>query len=111
MKNSFQVSAGELVDVPGAAVLAQKGLALWTPLLTALVVGLHFLPLARLFEVALYYWTGGTLVLLAIACALIPEPSLRLRVLGLSVGATLWLTAGRVLFKTRLFARPGKDER
>jgi hypothetical protein len=93
---------GALIGV-GAAVLSGLGLGLLIPFFTALVVGLHFLPLARVFSVPLYAWTGGVLSLLAVGCALLPvDPSLRLRALGLTVGATLWLTATAALYKTRL---------
>jgi hypothetical protein len=91
---------GALIGL-GAVVLSRMGLSEWIPFLTALLVGLHFLPLARVFDVALYFWTGTALVLLAVGCACLPEPSFRLRVLGLAVGATLWLTAGLALWKTR----------
>ncbi|WP_020614838.1 hypothetical protein [Paenibacillus daejeonensis] len=35
------------------------------PLIIALVVGLHFFPLASIFKMKLYYWTGSLLCLLA----------------------------------------------
>ncbi|MFS0728261.1 hypothetical protein [Paenibacillus sp. 1P07SE] len=37
------------------------------PIIIALIVGLHFFPLARLFQVRLYYGTGGLLCLAAVA--------------------------------------------
>lgn len=36
------------------------------PLVIAIIVGVHFFPLAPLFQVKLYYWTGALLCLLAI---------------------------------------------
>ena len=36
------------------------------PVIIAIIVGVHFLPLARLFQVRLYYFTGTLLCLLAI---------------------------------------------
>lgn len=97
---------GALIGV-GAVVLAGLGFGQWVPFFAALVVGLHFLPLARVFSVPLYAWTGGVLSLLAVGCACLPvNPSLRLRALGLTVGATLWLTATAALVKTRLPGGP-----
>lgn len=36
------------------------------PLVIAIIVGVHFFPLAPLFQIKLYYWTGALLCLLAI---------------------------------------------
>ncbi|MGG3798413.1 DUF7010 family protein [Metabacillus fastidiosus] len=36
------------------------------PVVVAIIVGVHFLPLAPLFQVRLYYFTGALLCLLAI---------------------------------------------
>lgn len=36
------------------------------PLIIAIIVGVHFFPLAPLFQINLYYWTGALLSLLAI---------------------------------------------
>ncbi|MGG3889655.1 DUF7010 family protein [Metabacillus fastidiosus] len=44
------------------------------PLIIAIIVGVHFLPLAHLFQVRLYYFTGTLLCLLAIMTLLfVPE--------------------------------------
>jgi hypothetical protein len=70
--------------------------------MTALIVGLHFLPLARVFAVPLYSWTGGGAILLVLVCAFIPDASLRVLLLGLGMGVILWLSAALVLYRTRL---------
>ena len=41
-----------------ATLLARLGLSIWIPIAVAVIVGLHFIPLARVFEVPLYYWAG-----------------------------------------------------
>jgi hypothetical protein len=46
-----------------ATLLAHVGLSIWIPIAVAVIVGLHFIPLARVFEVPLYYWTGVLSVL------------------------------------------------
>ncbi len=38
-----------------SALLARLGLSIWIPIAVAVIVGLHFIPLARVFEVPLYY--------------------------------------------------------
>jgi hypothetical protein len=93
-------SEGGLIGL-GAFLLARQGLPLWIPAMTALVVGLHFLPLAAVFDVPLYYWTGVAMCLCTVGSVFLVGPSTRLLVLGLSVGAVLWLTAARVLYQTR----------
>jgi hypothetical protein len=57
----------------------------------ALVVGLHFLPLARIFRFPAYALTGLALCALAIGSAFIVGAE-RAIVLGLGAAVTLWLT-------------------
>jgi hypothetical protein len=68
----------------------------------ALIVGLHFLPLARLFRVTFYYITGVLLCVLALVAiiALIrglpiagPSPYNWSLVVGIGATLILWLTA------------------
>jgi hypothetical protein len=85
----------------GAVLLARARQPLWIPPMAALVVGLHFLPLARVFGVPLYYWTGGATVAWALLASAIPEPVARLLLLGLGVGIILWVTASVILYRVR----------
>lgn len=62
----------------------------------AAIVGLHFLPLARLFRVPLYYWVGGVIVADALLSLALSSPTREIAV-GLSMGAILWLTCVLVL--------------
>ncbi|WP_244200627.1 hypothetical protein [Micromonospora arborensis] len=62
-----------------------------------LVVGLHFLPLARIFDVPGYWWTGALLILVAAAGATAYElgtgnETVR-AVVGLPAAVALWSTA------------------
>jgi hypothetical protein len=63
----------------------------------ALAVSLHFFPLARLFRMRPYYANAAFGSAVALATLLIPEaalsPSLRLQVLGIGMGTTVWITA------------------
>jgi Mg2+/citrate symporter len=52
----------------------------------ALIVGLHFLPLAGLFQRPSYYVTGLLGCAIGVAGLLIPEPSVRQSTVGLSFG-------------------------
>lgn len=83
-----------------AVILNHLGLSGWIPLAAAALVGLHFLPLARLFEVSLYYWTGTISVLAMVACSFIPDSGARQLSAGLVMAAILWLSAGTLLVQT-----------
>lgn len=85
-----------------ATLLAHLGLSIWVPIAVAVIVGLHFLPLARVFEVPLYYWTGALCVLGVLGCSLIRDAGTRLLCAGLIMAAVLWLTALLLLLKARL---------
>ena len=63
------------------------------------VVGIHFLPLGKLFQMPLYYLTGVVITLSAGACLLISDSSLRAAVCSAGTGLALWLTAGLILYK------------
>jgi len=89
-----------------ATLLARFGLSIWIPIAVAVIVGLHFIPLARVFEVPLYYWTGVLSVLGMLGCSLIREAGTRLLCAGLIMAAVLWLTAVLLLLQARLIG-PG----
>jgi hypothetical protein len=62
-------------------------------------VGLHFLPLARVFGVGLYYWTGGLATLGALGGALIADAGVRDLFVGLMMAGVLWGTVGILLMR------------
>lgn len=64
-----------------------------------LVVGIHFLPLGKLFKLPLYYVTGFAISLLALGSLLFPPGPLRLVVSATGMGLTLWATAAIILTK------------
>jgi hypothetical protein len=82
-----------------AALLARAGLSIWIPIAVAVIVGLHFIPLARVFEVPLYYWTGVLSVLGMLGCSLIGDVGMRLLCAGLTMAAVLWMTALLLLLR------------
>lgn len=67
------------------------------PVVVAVIVGLHFWPLARLFQTPLYWFTGVLLLLCAAASLLIEDTTLRLLALGLAAALVLWLSAALLL--------------
>ncbi len=71
----------------------------------ALIVGLHMLPLARLFRYAPHYFTGVVMVAWAVATVwIVPAESLQ-SVTAIGTGLLLWLSAaatlGLALMRTR----------
>ena len=80
------------------------------PLVVALIVGIHFLPLAALFHVPVYYLTGMLMIVLA-GCGLIAlffnltlgGPYAWSVVIGLGNAVILWSTALYLLAAARQF--------
>jgi hypothetical protein len=84
-----------------STLLASHGLGFWIPIAVAIIVGAHFLPLAYVFEVPLYYWTGTLCVLGVLGCLLIRDFGIRVLCAGLVMAAVLWLSALLLLLQTR----------
>ncbi len=65
--------------IAGAAVwLSAHGLTMWIPVAAAAIVGIHFLPLARIFKAPLYYSTGVAAVIAAAASFAVTDPGARI---------------------------------
>jgi hypothetical protein len=67
----------------------------------AVIVGIHFLPLAALFRQPSYYATGTLGCIIGVIGFLIADDAARLSVVGLSFGLLLWLTTIAVLVKSQ----------
>jgi hypothetical protein len=64
-----------------------------------IIIGLHFLPLARIFKAPIYYATGAIMVLGALSVLLLPVGPFR-NLAACSVnGLTLWATASIILLQ------------
>lgn len=85
-----------------STVLARQGLGIWIPFAVALIVGLHFLPLAHVFRVPLYYATGILSVLGVLACLLIQDPATRVLGECMVMAAVLWSSVAFLLLQTRV---------
>ena len=72
----------------------------------AIIVGLHFLPLARGIPVPLYYATGGALVAAGAAALLLPGPH-RLPATGAAAALILWISAAAIILRGRAASDPG----
>ena len=71
----------------------------------AIIVGLHFFPLASLFGARVYYATGSFGCAIGITGLLISDPALRMSFVGFSFGSLLWLTVAAVLVKSFSISR------
>lgn len=94
------VFAAEFLLIAAAAIiLARMGQPLLIPIIVCAIVGIHFFPLARLFQVPVYWVTGALLVLCALVSLLVPDETMRLFMVGLTAAAILWLTAAFILVR------------
>lgn len=88
------VNAGQWgVIVVVALILSQVGYARWILPAVILIVGLHFLPLARLFAYGPHYVTGVALILLAGVYPFVTAEGPESAVGALGAGIILWLSA------------------
>lgn len=78
-------------------VLANIGKRDFAAPVVAIIVGLHFAPLARWLPARLYYATSALLVALGIAGFMVPGTDQRLLVISIGAACVLWLTCGVVL--------------
>jgi hypothetical protein len=81
-------------------LLVKAGLAAFIVPAVAIIVGLHFLPLAKLLPVKIYY-VAGVLITLAGVAGLVVDAPHRVVITGLSAAVLLWLTCVyRLAFET-----------
>jgi len=86
-------------------VLNNLGLGQYGISVMAAIVGLHFLPLARLFRRPLYYVAGTMMSAAALVSVAIPV-SIRISALASSMAVILWVTCVLILKKGGALARP-----
>jgi hypothetical protein len=84
-----------------SALLGRSGLGDWISVEVALIVGLHFLPLAYVFEMPLYFWTGGLSIAGVWGCVFIRQVGQRDLWVGLVMAAVLWSTTVFLILQTK----------
>lgn len=89
-----------------ASALQRPDLA---PFLIAVVVGLHFLPLAKVFRSRIYYVLGIAITLWCIACWILFRSNALMASTGIGTGIMLWATSACVLFRARRIVRSRED--
>jgi hypothetical protein len=92
-------TTAEWVLGAGAVVLlAHFGRYALIPQFLGVIMGLHFLPLARLLRAPRYYIMGTAMILCVLASVLVPEGSLRNVVACAGIGLPMWITSVVILF-------------
>jgi len=100
--------------------LACAGAAIWLahirrydliPQWTGAIIGVHFLPLGKIFRMPIYYATGAIMVLGVLASLVFPIGSVRNIVACGAMGLSLWATAAVILCQDGVPFRQGKDIR
>jgi hypothetical protein len=83
----------------GSAVLVLIRLARFDliPQALGVIVGLHYLPLGKIFRAQQYYWTGGVMVAASLGSLLIERGQMRNVVGCVAVGLTLWVSCFAIL--------------
>jgi hypothetical protein len=93
-------TAAEWVLGGGAVVLlAHFGRYALIPQFLGVIMGLHFLPLARLLRAPRYYVMGTAMILCVLASVLVPEGTLRNVVACAGIGLPMWITSVVILFQ------------
>lgn len=86
------------LSVISVFTLARFGRFDLIPQALGVIIGLHFLPLVKIFRASHYYWTGGIMVIAALGSLLIHRGHIRNIFACAAVGLTLWVTSAAVLW-------------
>jgi hypothetical protein len=93
-------TAAEWLLGAGAVIaLAHFGRFSLIPQFLGVIMGLHFLPLARLLRAPRYYVMGTAMILCVLASLLAPEGSVRNVIACAGIGLPMWITAVVILLQ------------
>ncbi|HUQ33059.1 MAG TPA: hypothetical protein VM095_13140 [Pyrinomonadaceae bacterium] len=90
-------------------VLGNLGLRDYAAPVIAIIVGLHFVPLARWLPARLYYGTSALLILLGVCGFAIRRPDQRLLIVSVGAACALWLTCIIILGRARITSDGRRD--
>jgi hypothetical protein len=88
----------------GTFLLSRIGRYDLIPQLFGLVIGLHFLPIAKVFQLPRYYWVGAIMILGELSSLLMPRGDMRNIVGCACIGLTLWINGLIILARISTFA-------
>jgi len=83
-----------------ALVLTVHGRFDLVPETLGVIIGLHYLALGKIFRMRQFYWTGGIMVVAALASLLVHRGHIRTVAGFAAVGLTLWVTCVAILWWT-----------
>jgi hypothetical protein len=86
-------------------VLRNIGMSAFVAPVVAIIIGLHFFPLARWLPARLYYGTAAALIAVGAVGWVLDDAHRRLLMVSFSSAGVLWLTAIAVLVAARPIAR------
>jgi hypothetical protein len=89
----------------GTFLLSRSGRFDLIPLLFGVIIGLHFLPFARLFRLSHHYWVGGIMIVGEAGSLLIPRRGVRNIAGCAAIGFALWVTGLIILRRISLASR------
>jgi hypothetical protein len=72
---------------------------------TGVIIAAHFLPLAKIFRMPLYYWTGAAMALGILASLAVPAGHVRSIATCTVMGLSLWATTALILCQDKLSSR------
>ena len=75
------------------------------PVLAAIVVGLHFLPLGKIFRQARYYFWGIAITLWCVVCAILFRSNTLMAWSNIGTGILLWANCAHGLLRARGIVR------
>ena len=114
-----QARRGRLVGIASAVeglaifvavnVLANLGRSDYAAPVIAIIVGLHFVPLAQRLPAHLYYGTGALLSVLGVCGFAIRAPDQRVLIVSVGAACVLWLTCVIVLGRARVMRGGQRD--
>ena len=103
-------SGGEgLAILLAVNVLVNLGLSDYAAPVIAIIVGLHFVPLAQWLPARLYYGTSALLIVLGICGFMLRPPAQRLLIVSVGAASVLWLTCVIVLARARIMRDGQRD--
>ncbi len=92
----------------GTFLLSRIGRYDLIPQLFGLIIGLHFLPIARVFQLPSYYWVGSIMIAGELSSLLLPHGDMRNIVGCACIGLTLWVNGLIILTRISAFSNRGE---
>jgi hypothetical protein len=89
----------------GTFLLSRIGRYDLIPQLFGLIIGMHFLPIAKVFQLRNYYWVGAIMITGELSSLLIPRGDMRNIVGCACIGLTLWINGLIILSRISFTSR------